>query len=213
MPEFRQQLELLLADRHSPEGRALGEVLLKYVQRRVQMVARKGFPTTFTFSELEEIIAEVMLHLLKGSLAQFRGNSLPELLGFVRTVSDRCVWRAARRNDRERAVVQAGSQEIVDKYASQQPISQNRVEVRADSPLDAEDQDYLRQLLSAGSKAEHARRRGVSRAAVTQRIKRIRVRVEALPVDDRTTHSVWMRQAARQILDEEGLELELETAL
>ena len=62
----------------------------------------------------------------------------------------------------------------------------------AESPLSEADQAYLRQLLAAGSKAELARRAGVSRAAVTQRVQRIRRRVAELAPRERSSHEVWL---------------------
>jgi DNA-directed RNA polymerase specialized sigma24 family protein len=75
------------------------------------------------------------------------------------------------------------------------------VELAVDSPLRPKDQAYLLELLQAGTKAELARRTGVSRAAVTQRVQRIRSRIDALAQQDRLTHDVWMSQAARRVLE------------
>ena len=62
-------------------------------------------------------------------------------------------------------------------------------------------------LLEAGSKAALARRVGVSRAAVTQRVQRIRQRIDALSGHDRMAHDVWMTQEARHALEATAPEL------
>ena len=148
----------------------------------------------------------MLLQLLQGSLATFRGESVPELLGFVRTVADRTTWRTIRRRDRERALLQKEATEIVEGWSARLPAPDVRGERTAVSPLSEADQDYLISLLRAGSKAELARVAGVSRAAVTQRVQRIRNRVSELGANARMQHEVWLTQAARRVVAEQPRE-------
>jgi len=176
---FQETLRGLLADRHSPEARALYLTLAKYVEGRVRWFGRVRGSDLFGEADLDEIVGEVMLQLTAGSLAQFRGESLPELLGFVRTVTDRATWRAARRRiDEKRALEGEEAQQILRDRHSSPPRADEVVLLAPEVPLDAKDQAYLEELFSAGSKAEFARQTGVSRAAVTKRVDRIRARID-----------------------------------
>jgi hypothetical protein len=56
----------------------------------------------------------------------------------------------------------------------------------------------LTALLTAGSQAGLAHREGVSRAAVTQRLHRIRDRVAQMSPDAQDTAREWVRETARQ---------------
>jgi hypothetical protein len=167
--DVRRQLRLLLANRRSPEARALFDRLTRYTHRRVALVSRQA-SGSLSPTEQEEVVAEVLLQLMQGSLAAFRGETVPELLGFVRL-----------------------------------PAPDAQSERVARSPLTESDQAYLIELLQAGSKAELARRAGVSRAAVTQRVQRIHSRVRELATQDRIQHEVWLEQAARRVVAEETL--------
>lgn len=199
--DLRRQLRLLVCDRHSAEARALFEVLTRYAHRRVGVVNRHcGY--ALSEGELEEVVGEVLLQLMQSSLAAFRGETLPELLGFVRTITDRTAWRSIRRRDRERSLLQADG-DLVEDWTANLPRPDAHLETVPDSPLPEADQAYLRELLLAGSKAEFARRSGVSRAAVTQRVQRIRSRVAELAPMARMAHDVWMNQAARRALETE----------
>ncbi|MEZ4323282.1 MAG: hypothetical protein R3F61_37810 [Myxococcota bacterium] len=194
--EFREQLARISANRHSPEAAALYQVLFDYVVRRVR---RTGASARLGNSEQEEIVGEVLLQLMKGSLASFRGGSLPELLAFVRTISDRAVWRVVRTHERERVALETAGVDGMDRWTGEAPVSADAVEVLGESPLEEKDQVYLLELLRAGSKAEYARRSGVSRAAVTQRVKRIRDRIDSLSRGDQMAHEVWLQQQARAV--------------
>ena len=196
---------MLLSDRHAPEARALFEVLMRYIHNRVRHATRSRVGK-ISAAEKEELVSDVLLQLMRGSLAAFRGETLPELLGFVRTITDRTVWRALRSSDRDQIV----SYELDDERVASSELGPDRAEFVGDSPLPETDQAYLMQLLQAGSKAEFARRSGVSRAAVTQRVQRIRTRVAALAANDRMAHEVWLKQSARTVLEDEALELRLE---
>ena len=201
MSVFRKQLRLLLADRHTPEAAALFQTLLKYIHKRVSTIAGRFGTDSLTHSEIEEVVADVLLQLMSGGIQRFRGDSLPALIGFVRTISDRCPWRVVNRRQKERRLISEAGWQGDDLTA---PIMRpdEEIEVVADSPLSDGDQEYLHALLRAGTKAELARRAGVSRAAVTQRVQRIRSRIDQLPSMERFSHDAWMQQAAHAALRE-----------
>lgn len=194
---------MLLADRRSTEARELFGLLSRYAAKRVASVSRHC-GGALTASEREEVVADVLLQLLQGSLASFRGATVPELLGFVRTVTDRTAWRTIRRRDRERNLLATNAAELTEDWTARMPAPDYDSEPIADSPLSPEDQAYLIRLLQAGSKAELARRAGVSRAAVTQRVQRIRNRVADLTADAQMRHEVWLTQAAKRVVAEES---------
>lgn len=196
--DIRKQLRALMSDRNSRAARGLFEVLSRYAHRRVAQVSRQC-GQMLSEGEQEEVVGEVLLQLMQGSLAAFRGETLPELLGFVRTISDRTTWRTVRRRDRERSLIQTDGS-LIEDWTAHVPRPDAQVEVVSESPLPDVDQGYLRALLAAGSKAEFARRSGVSRAAVTQRVQRICARIAELPPVARLAHEVWLDQAARHVL-------------
>lgn len=200
--DVRKQLRFLLADRRSTEARELFTLLSRYAAKRVAAVSRHC-GGALAPSEREEVVSDVLLQLLQGSLASFRGSTVPELLGFVRTITDRTTWRVIRRRDRERNVLAANAIELTEDWTARLPAPDYGTEPIADSPLSPDDQAYLIRLLKAGSKAELARRAGVSRAAVTQRVQRIRSRVADLTDDAQMRHEVWLNQAARRVVTEE----------
>ena len=153
------------------------QTLLKYTHKRVLTIDRRCGGRLAPVRR-EEIVSDVLLQLMQGSLARFRGDSLPELLGFIRVIADRCTWRVIRRCERERkALVGVGSDEVRS-WTHLPAAPDEHLEVVAQSPLSENDLAYLRSLLEAGSKAEFARQSGVSRAAVTQRVQRIRARID-----------------------------------
>jgi len=201
--DVRKQLRFLVADRRSTEARELFVLLSRYAGKRVNAVSRHC-GGALSSSEREEVVSDVMLQLVQGSLASFRGSTVPELLGFVRTVTDRTTWRTIRKRDRERNLIAANAAELTEDWSARMPAPDQGTEPVADSPLTEEDQAYLIRLLQAGSKAELARRAGVSRAAVTQRVQRIRNRVADLTADAQIRHEVWLSQAARRVVTEES---------
>jgi hypothetical protein len=200
MEDFNTNLRRVLADRHSPEATALFRTLLGYIGRRVTAVANGRCRGLLSESDIEEIAGEVLFQLMQGGLARFRGESMPELIGFVRTMCDRTTWRAAQRRARERDAV-AEFRNTDDDAWTPSAIRSDVVEFEARSPLSEADQTYLAELISAGSKAELARRAGVSRAAVTQRIRRIQDRIAQLAPRDRGAHDAWMKQTAHDVLE------------
>lgn len=199
MSDFQTTLRGMLADRHGLEARALFLTLSRYVEGRVRWFGKVRASDLFGDADLEEIVAEVMLQLMVGSLAQFRGDSLPELLGFVRTVTDRCLWRTAKKRIGEkRALENESVAEVLRDRHSAPRRPDELVLLLPESPIDSKDQDYLNELFAAGSKAEYARQAGVSRAAVTKRVDRIRSRIDAMAIDQRAAAEAWIESAARK---------------
>jgi DNA-directed RNA polymerase specialized sigma24 family protein len=172
---------------------------MRFSHRRVAQVSR-SCGGKLSRSECEELVSEIIVQLVRGGLARFRGHSMPELYGFVRTIADRCTWKAVRKVERERAMLRNLRDGDIERWTSVPPRPDAGVELQPTSPLDQRDQDYLMDLLAAGSKAELARRSSVSRAAVTQRVQRIRKRVDELAAMERMAHDVWMKHAARSVL-------------
>ncbi len=195
----REPLAALLADRRCPEARALYLTLARYIDRRSSLIVRGRYPDLLVAADIEELVGEVLLELMGGALASFRGESLPELLGFVKRVTDRTCWRRARRRIRERDalsgevgdVVRGWNAELASPDAGRPPLPP--------CPLDAKDEAWLLELLQAGSRSEHARRQGVSRAAVTQRVQRIKARIAALDERGQGAAEDWMRGEADRL--------------
>lgn len=201
MASFQDQLQHVLANRRSPEARALYVTLLGYVERRVQLLRGGRYSGLLSAAEAEEVVSEVGLKLVRGALARFRGESMAELMAYVRVITDRSVGRAARGRVRERAaMVELGPEHVQDLLGAI-PHPERSVEVRVGCPLSERDEHYLVELLQAGSKAEYARMQGQSRAAVTRMVQRIRDRIGSLAEDERVSADVWMHQAARTVLD------------
>ncbi len=195
---LRRQIRRLIADRRDAESTAFFEAIASYAHRRVLGIARRT--SCLSDAEAEEVTGEVLLQLMRGSLANFRGETVPELLAFVRTVADRITWRTMRRSRRASAVA-AMVWDHPESLFGELPRPDGHIERHVDSPLPEPDRLYLEALLFAGSKAEHARRTGVSRAAVTQRVQRIQDRIDLLPGGDKAKHEAWLHQAARSALD------------
>ncbi len=210
MADFRDQLALLLADRHSAEARAFFTWLLKYVERRVGTVGSRLYPDLLNTSELEEIAAEAMVQLVGGSLARFRGESMNELVAYVRTVADRAVCHRVRRRLLERRTLDERGVELTQSWSGHLLDPLEAIRQVPDCPLPQADGDYLVELLRAGSKGELARRQGVSRAAVTQRVQRIQARIQALAPRERAAAEAWLEHSARRVLEAESpVEMEL----
>lgn len=200
MSDLHQQIQQLVADRHSPEARALYGTLAGYIERRVAGVVRHAAPDLISACEREEIVADVLYQLIAGSLAQFRGQSLGELISFVRTITDRSMWRRIKRKAREKRTLDENRTEF-EAWASQTERPDDLVKMVPDLPLPQADEAYLRALIEAGSKAELARQRSSSRAAVTQRVQRIRRRIGRLEPQQKLAVDAWLHQTAREALD------------
>lgn len=197
--DVRAAVTGLLADRSSVEARALYLTLARYIDGRVSRVCRARYADLLHRARQEELVGEVLLELMSGSLSGFRGQSLPELLAYVRRICDRVTWRAARRIIRERDALQGEAGDVVRGWNATSPDPEGAARMAAASPFDDKDEAYLLALLEAGSRSEHARREGVSRAAVTQRVQRIRRRISEMSGLDRSAAEAWMRQRADEV--------------
>jgi DNA-directed RNA polymerase specialized sigma24 family protein len=203
MAALREQIRQLTADRRSPEARALFGTLARYVERRVHHVVRHAASDLIAPSEAEEVVADVLLQLMTGSLATFRGDSVGELTAFVRTVTDRRLWRVIKRRVKEKRMLEEVRPEHAHGRASIDRPDQ-LVRIVPDLPLSEADEAYLRELLEAGSKAELARRRSLSRAAVTQRVQRIRKRIDQLKPQQQLAVQSWLEQTAREVIESQA---------
>ncbi len=191
--DVQRGLVALVHDRHSADARLLFTQLMAYAETRLQRIIHGRYADLLTSDDREELLGEVLFQLMNGALMTFRGTTIGELLAFVRCICDRQAWRAARKALRERTVLDDAhprAAELRDWTTAAPPPDAG--EIGTESPLDETDTAYLRSLLEAGSRAEFARRTGVSRAAVTQRIQRIRRRIEALPATDREDAEQWL---------------------
>ena len=200
MSSFQDSLQLLLTDRHSPEARGFFEPLLKYVGERVRSVWSFRYRNLLAEAEVEEVVSEVGLQLVMGALCRFRGETLAELMAYVRTIADRTLGLSARRKLRERNTLQGTDADVIREWQGGTPHPEHAAESVHACPLDPKDQEYLLSLLQAGSKAEYARLHNQSRAAVTRMVQRIQGRIETLPHVERDAVDVWMHQAARATL-------------
>lgn len=202
MTELRTLLQQVLADRHAPEARTFYVHLLGMIDGRARSVWRSCYADLLSADEIDEAVADVLQRLMTRALARFRGESQAELFAFVRTVTDRCVWHRAQRKLRERRVLRQEAPELSGEWMSggAAVADEPDMEHLSEIPLNARDQEFLVELLSAASKAEYARQHGVSRAAVTQRVQRIRERIDALRPREQEAVDAWLHLAARQVL-------------
>ncbi len=200
MTELQQSLRGILANRHTPEARAFYEKLLGYIERRSRLIWRSCYHDLLSQAEVEEAVSDVLKRLMCGALARFRGETLNELFGFVRTITDRCVWRLAQKKLREREALEGEGREHAEGWYGTIRHPEALVEVIPEVPLEEPDRVFLKLLLEAESKVEYSRRHGVSRAAVTQRVQRIRSRIAKLEPEQRRTVDAWLHQQAREHL-------------
>lgn len=205
MSQVQQHIRQLLVHRHSAEAMELYTLIMKYTHKRVLHVTSGSTAYKMTKAEVEDLVSDVMLQLINGSLAQFRGESIPELLGFVRTVTDRRVWRDRTKRikgyEMLRTLKADRQQQVKHTTMGCDPLYDFEVE----TPLSPEDKGYLTELIEAGSKAEFARRNELSRAAVTQRVKRIVRRIETFTEQEQMAVQSWMQRAARTALANEPI--------
>jgi DNA-directed RNA polymerase specialized sigma24 family protein len=194
-PALAAALHALQTDPRSPEAARLYRRLETFVKGRVYRTGRSRYGDLLCEGTLEDVIGEVLYQLVSGALLQFRGQSLCELLGFARTVADRALWRAARRRIREREILSELEVEIQG-WSVRTPRPDEALIAVPQTPLCTADADYLLSLLHAGSHANLARELGVSRAAVTQRIQRIRTRIGRLTDTEQATAESWLRHSA-----------------
>ena len=200
---IRPALEQLLANRHTAEARGLYMTLARYAHRRVETVSRRRYSDVLGPPDREELVAEVLLQLMSGALARFEGRTVGELLAFVRTIADRLVGHSAFKRIRERDSLAGELGDTVRKWTGEGPMPDEVVQLVPDCPLSQEDADYLTALFASGSRADLARQHGVSRAAVTQRLNRIRIRMDALPSHQKGAARAWVERLALQ--SEQGL--------
>ena len=199
--DLRAALDGLLADRHGPDSRALFVHLAEYCDRRLHRVVRTRYADLLSEAHREELVGEVLYELMSGALATFRGQSLGELTAFVKRICDRQAWRAAQKRIRERdALSERGmAADVVHGWSGHVPGPADNVRLPTGNPLDPTDADYLRKLLEAGSRAELARVEGVSRAAVTQRVQRIKRRISELSHTEQAAAEAWFEREADRV--------------
>jgi DNA-directed RNA polymerase specialized sigma24 family protein len=197
---FAEELRLLLSNRNSTEARAFFQRILEYVDGRVLWVWKARCQDLVGSGEREEVVGQVMLELLSGALVRFRGETLKELLGYIRRITDRTLLHRARGGLRERRFGEAKAGELDWQVKDPDP-SDIELEIE-EVPLPESDQQYLLELARAGSMAEHARRLEVSRAAVTLRVQRIRSRIESMNPRDQASVEGWFRGALDELAQE-----------
>ena len=155
-------LQHLLADLHSPAAQELLCRLHLYVLQRVE---HGGYRDLVSTSEREEVAGDVMLMLLSGGLERFRGQQVGQLFAYARSITHYTLKDRARRKMKERRLEELRPEPL--------PSPEEGLQDCPRLLLSENDQRWLIEVLAAGSLAEHARRRGVSRAAVTLKAQRI----------------------------------------
>jgi len=193
---IRPQLEQLLTNRRSPEAKALYVTLASYIDKRVKRTSRYRYANVLTMADQDEIVGDVVLQLVSGSLARFRGHTIGELLAFVRMICDRTVGHTARRRIRERDTLSGEAREDIAAWTPKSPQPDQVIRLVPETPLSEADAAYLTQLLQVGSQAALARDTGVSRAAVTQRLHRIRDRIAAMSPEGQQSTRAWVNATA-----------------
>jgi len=195
--DVRRSVRMLLADRHAPEARELYLRLARYAHGRIHHRCSGRYAGVLGSAEQEELVAEVLYQLMSGALARFEGDSLPSLLAFVRTICDRTVGHAARARIRERDTIDSELAEEIEAWNNVPPHPERAVHMVPESPFTDADRQYLIDLFAAGTKAELARMHGVSRAAVTQRVQRIRTRIDRMTPREQNRAEAWVEHIAR----------------
>ncbi len=192
-------LQELIQATDTTRAQVLYRELSRFVSSRVRHLVRTRYADLLTVADQEDVVSEVLFLLLSRGLRGFRGSSRGELLAFVRTVTDRRLWRLAGQRIRARNAMAGAAGEEARSWAVSPDAPDQGIIAIPDTPLSDVDADYLLDLLQAGSQSNLARATGVSRAAVTQRLHRIRRRIEALSPDEQQTAEVWLRQSARRL--------------
>ena len=202
-PNIREALDQLLCNRHTPEARGLYLTLARYAHRRVETTSRRRFSDVLASADREELTADVLLQLMSGALARFKGETVAELLAFVRTICDRLVAHAAFKRIRERDTLAGEVGDQVRQWTSAEGRPDELVRLEPECPLSQDDAAYLEALFASGSRADLARDRGISRAAVTQRIARIKSRIDNLSSFEQSAAKAWIENLAAR--SSEGL--------
>ena len=195
-PNIREALDQLLCNRHTPEARGLYLTLARYAHRRVEKTSRRRFSDVLAPADREELTADVLLQLMSGALARFKGETVAELLAFVRTICDRLVAHAAFKRIRERDTLAGDVGDQVRQWTSTEGRPDELVRLEPGCPLSQDDAVYLEALFASGSRADLARDRGISRAAVTQRIARIKSRIDNLSSFEQSAAKAWIENLA-----------------
>ncbi|MCB9664341.1 MAG: hypothetical protein H6732_09520, partial [Alphaproteobacteria bacterium] len=144
MASLHADLRRVLADRRSPEATSIYRTLLAFAERRIATLARGRCRGLLAEADREEVLGEVLFQLTEGALGRFRGETMAELLAFVRTMCDRTAVRRAQRRLRERQTVEDLAAEGTEVWRpSCLPRPDEGVEIEALSPLDEADRVYL----------------------------------------------------------------------
>ena len=191
---LRVALAALLAGAATPAAAALYTTLHQSIRRRVSYCARHRYGDLLTRADQEDLVSEIACRLVFGALHIFRGTTDKELRAFVRTVTDRQIWRLVQQKLRERRMLKEHGPQAARDWSGAVPAPESALIAIPASPLSPTDTAYLLGLVAAGSQAAYARELQVSRAAVTQRLHRIRRRIAALTETERDTAQSWMRQ-------------------
>ena len=200
-PNIREALDQLLCNRHTPEARGLYMTLARNAHRRVESTSRRRFSDVLAPADREELTADVLLQLMSGALSRFQGETVSELLAFVRTISDRLVAHAAFKRIRERDTLAGEVGDQVREWTSAERRPDELVRLDPECPLSSDDAAYLEALFASGSRADLARDRGISRAAVTQRIARIKTRIDSLSTFEYSAAEAWIENLAARSSD------------
>jgi len=196
--DLRRNIRLLLANRHGPEARELYLLLARYIHGRVSRRCSGRYAGVLGSAEQEDLVADVLTMLMSGALGRFEGGSIPSLLAFVRTICDRTVGHAARARIRERDTLDGDGATAVAHWNHQSLRPDQAVHMVPKNPFTDQDCAYLSELFEAGTKAEYARTQGVSRAAVTQRVQRIQVRIARMQAGEQSQARAWVEDLARR---------------
>lgn len=184
-----------LCDDQSTDGaRALYDQLFRYICRRTRIISRSRYADLLDEADQEDVVSDTLVQLISGALQRFRGETIAELIAFARTVTDRRLWRLARRRIAEREALRGEGEETVRSWIAPSLRPDQSLIVIPPSPLNENDTRYLMDVVCSGSQANYARHHSVSRAAVTQRLQRIKRRIRTLSPDDQDRAEVWLQQ-------------------
>ena len=191
---IQDDIAAILSGVQTAQSRALCVLIVEVIRKRSHYRSCCRYRDLVSADDLEDLNSEIMLVLLNGTLQAFRGRSHGELICFLRTIVDRHLWRLAQRRIRERELLNTETKALVESWSGTFMTPEQALVTIPESPLQEADTSYLLGLIQAGSQAAYARQQAVSRAAVTQRIQRIRKRIQALKEADQTTMRIWMSQ-------------------
>lgn len=199
MSRFQENLRALLVDRNRPEAQAFFLALMQYVDHKATALWSRRWSDVLDVSEREEVVGQVMVELLSGALARFEGETLGQLYAYVRTITERSLLASARNRLKARQLAIHPELRQAERWGTAASAPDAFTEDISDNPLSPQEQGYLIGLLQAGGQAEYARQQGVTRAAVTLRLQRIRQRVEAMQVHEQHAVHAWCERVAEQV--------------